>query len=229
LIAFDARGHGETRPLGDPKKIALAAFADDLIELLDFLKVDRAVLGGISMGAAVALNAVLRYPRRALGLVLSRPAWLDRPLPENTRVYPHIAQYILKYGAAEGLEHFRQTPEFEDVRRQSPDAAQSLVLQFEHPRAEECIARLERIPHDSPCHDRAEWSAIRVPVLVLGNRLDPIHPWEFARTLAAEVPGAELHELTSKAISPERHAADVRSALDEFFNRRFLQGKERPC
>src|SRR3954469_5820695 len=84
LIAFDARAHGETRPVGDPKKISLAEFADDLVALLDHLGIDRAVVGGVSMGAAVALSAALRHPARVEGLVLSRPAWLDRPLPENT-------------------------------------------------------------------------------------------------------------------------------------------------
>lgn len=228
LLAFDARAHGETRPLGDPKKVALAVFADDLIALMDHLGLDRAVVGGISMGAAVALNTVLRYPSRVLGLVLSRPAWLDRPLPENARVYPHIVQHILKYGPTEGLEHFRETPEFRAILHESPDAAQSLVRQFEHPRAVECLARLERIPHDSPCHDRTEWQAIRVPTLVLGNRLDPIHPWDFAQTIAREIPGAILRELTPKTISVDRHAADVRTALDEFFQK-LLKGTKRSC
>lgn len=228
LIGFDARGHGETRPLGDPKKVALAVFADDLIALMDEFGIERAVVGGISMGAAVALNTVLRYPKRVLALVLSRPAWLDRPLPENARVYPHVVQHILKYGPKEGLAIFRETPEFLAILRESPDAAQSLVRQFEHPRAVECIARLERIPHDSPCHDRSEWKAIRVPTLVLGNRLDPIHPWEFAQTLAQTIPGAVLRELTPKSTSVEKHAADVRAALDEFFQK-LLNGKTRSC
>jgi pimeloyl-ACP methyl ester carboxylesterase len=229
LIAFDARGHGETRPLGDPKKVAIGAFADDLVALMDHLGLERAVVGGISMGAAVALNAALRYPERVLGLVLSRPAWLDRPLPENTRVYPHIARYILRHGAKEGLEHFRQTPEFHAIQQQSRDAAQSLVNQFTHPRAEECLVRLERIPHDAPCRDRAEWRAIDVPTLVLGNRKDPIHPWEFAEVLAWAIPGAELRELTPKSVSVERHAGDVRRALDDFLTRHFPRGPNAPC
>ncbi len=229
LLAFDVRGHGETYPLGDPKKIALATFADDLIALMDHLGLERAVVGGISMGAATALNTCLRYPNRVLGLILSRPAWLDRPLPDNTRVYPHIAQYILKYGAQQGLERFRQTPEFQAVQRESEDAAQSLVKQFEHPRAEECLARLERIPHDAPCHDRAEWKAIRVPTLVLGNRHDPIHPWEFAQVLAETIPGATLRELTPKSFSVERHGQDVRNALNDFLEDHFLKGTNGPC
>lgn len=221
LIGFDARGHGETRPLGDPRKIAIATTADDLIALMDHLGLPGAIVGGISMGAAVALNVGLRHPDRVLGLILSRPAWLDRPLPENTRVFPHIAQLILKHGARQGLERFRKTPDYLDMLRESPDCAQSLVLQFEGSRAEECVARLERIPHDAPSHDRAEWRWIRVPTLVLGNHQDPIHPWEFAEILARTIPGAEFRELTPKSASVERHAADVQRALGDFLRRHF--------
>jgi pimeloyl-ACP methyl ester carboxylesterase len=229
LLAFDARGHGETRPLGDPETLTLNAFADDLIALLDQLGLVAAVIGGISMGAAVALNTALRHPDRALGLVLSRPAWLDQPLPPNARVYPRIARLITDHGAREGLRRFRQDPEYLEMLRTAPDCAQSLVNQFEHPRAEECVARLERIPRDTPCHDRAEWGSIRVPTLILGNRQDPIHPWEYAEAHARGIPRAELRELTSKSVSPERHAADVQRALADFLQRHFPTGWTEPC
>src|SRR5437588_12915385 len=98
------------------------------------------------MGAAIALNFALRFPDRVLGLILSRPAWLDRPLPENVRVFTHIAQHILRYGAARGLEQFRQTPEYQALVRDSPDSAQVGVNHFQDPRAEECVSRHERIP-----------------------------------------------------------------------------------
>ena len=66
--------------------------ADDLVALLDHLEIERAVVGGISLGSAVAVNMALRYPERVRGLVLSRPAWIDRPLPENVRLYSMIAE-----------------------------------------------------------------------------------------------------------------------------------------
>ena len=69
LLAMDCRGHGQTDPLGDPEKISIASFADDLQALLDSLQIPRAVVGGISMGAAVALNFALRFPDRV--------DWLD--------------------------------------------------------------------------------------------------------------------------------------------------------
>ncbi len=221
LIGFDARGHGETRPLGDPKHIAIASYADDLAALLDLLGLPAAVVGGVSMGAAIALSFVLRHPGRVLGLVLSRPAWLDRPLPENLRVFPHIALYLLRHGPREGLARFRETPEYQDLVREAPDCAEMVVANFEHPRAEECIARLERLPHDAPCHDRAEWRSIRVPTLVLANRQDPVHPWHLAETLTQSIPGAVLREITPKSVSLARHAADFQGIVEEYLARHF--------
>src|SRR5262245_29135793 len=81
LIAFDCRAHGLTTPLGTENKINIATFADDLAALLDHLSIAAAVVGGISMGAALALDFALRFRGRVLGLVLSRPAWLDQPHP----------------------------------------------------------------------------------------------------------------------------------------------------
>ncbi|MBI2941568.1 MAG: alpha/beta hydrolase [Chloroflexi bacterium] len=231
LLAFDCRGHGETRPLGDPDRIGLTSFADDLLALLDRLEIARAVVGGISMGAAVALNFALRFPDRALGLVLSRPAWLDCPTPSNVELYAHIAQLIRHHGARAGLEVFRRSEQYIEVARLSPDAASSLVGQFEQPRAEETVVRLERIPADAPNHDptgptgmRLELASIRVPTLVLANRQDPIHPFEFGEILAAAIPRAEFRELTPKSTSKERHAAEVQEFLVEFLCRHFASG-----
>src|SRR5690349_250192 len=52
LLAFDARGHGQTTPLGDLAKLSVPCFADDLAAFLDHLQVSSAIIGGTSMGAA---------------------------------------------------------------------------------------------------------------------------------------------------------------------------------
>ena len=40
----------QTHPLGDPDRLTIATLADDLIAFLDHLEIDRAVVGGISLG-----------------------------------------------------------------------------------------------------------------------------------------------------------------------------------
>lgn len=221
LIAFDCRAHGETRPLGDEAKLNFDCFADDLIALLDHLEIPQAVFGGISMGAGISLNAALRYPERTLGLVLSRPAWLDAPLPPNLSVLGVIARMIREHGAQAGRQAFLESADYARLQADSPDAASSMVGQFESTRAEDGVARLERIPNDAPSRDRSRWKEIDVPILVLGNRQDPVHPWSLAETLAGEFNHAELAELTPKSVSKERHAADVQRALEQFLAQHF--------
>jgi pimeloyl-ACP methyl ester carboxylesterase len=221
LIGFDMRGHGETRPLGDVAKLTIASLADDVVALIDHLEIAQAVVGGISLGAAVAVNVAVRYPERVLGLVLVRPAWIDRPAPENVSRYAAIARLIREFGPEEGLVRFRNSSEFRTMERESPDCARSLIGQFEQPRASECVARLERLAADTPCSDRGSYQSIRVPTLVLGNQLDPIHPWLLAKSLSDLIPGALLREITAKSVSVDRHAADAHSAIDQFLARHF--------
>jgi pimeloyl-ACP methyl ester carboxylesterase len=222
FISMDCRNHGDTRPLSDPDKLNFDTFADDLRSLLTYLGVTRAIVGGISLGAGVALNFTLRYPEQVLGLVLSRPAWLDSPAPENSRGIPAAAAYIRQYGARVGLENFKQSEVYRAVEQQSPDSAVSLASQFADPRADEAVDRLERLPADAPNRDAAEWATIRVPTLVLGTRRDLIHPYAYAETLAGAIPGAALQELTPKSVSPERYRLDTQNAIDNFLQQHFV-------
>lgn len=68
VIVWDVRGHGKTGlPSGplDPE-----SFSRDLIGLLDGLKIEKAVLCGLSMGGHISLQTAVRYPERVRGLVL---------------------------------------------------------------------------------------------------------------------------------------------------------------
>ena len=62
MIAMDCRGHGQTEAKLDPARISFVQFAEDLKVLLDSLNIERAVVGGISMGAGVALAFALASP-----------------------------------------------------------------------------------------------------------------------------------------------------------------------
>jgi len=217
LIAFDSRGHGETRPLGPEAKLGFAAFADDLVAVLDHLGIRSAVVGGISMGAGVALNVAFRYPARVRALILIRPAWLDGPMPEPTRqLYTTIAGLIRRHGAREGRARFLQSPDYLRILGGSPPVAASFLGQFDRPRADETVAILERLPADAPTRDLGGLTAIVAPTLVLGNRQDPVHPFAYGEELARAIPGAQFAEITPKAVSEVGHAADVRRALSGF-------------
>ena len=224
LLAFDVRAHGETRPLGDPAKLCFRVFAEDLLALMNHLDIERAIVGGISMGAALALHFTLRFPERVIGLVLSRPAWLEGPCPWNVKMFALISRLIRTHGGQQGLIEFQKTPEYDEARQKWPEVASSLSNQFLHPRAQETVSKFERIINDRPHPDRKAWSRVKVPTLVLGNRVDPIHPFEYAEELARAIPSSELREITSKSVSLERHNAEVQRCLEEFLKGSFQAG-----
>ena len=222
LIAFDARAHGKTTPVGPLEKLCFQTFGEDLLALMDHLAIRETILGGISMGAALALHFTLRWPDRVRGLVLSRPAWLETPQPWNVKMFTLITSLIRKHGAAQGLEEFKRTPEYADAHARWPDVATSFTNQFLNERADETALKLERIIKDSPHPDRAAWARVRVPTLVLGNQRDPVHPFEYAQELARVIPNAEFCEITSKAVSLDQHNADVQQAVEEFLKENVL-------
>jgi pimeloyl-ACP methyl ester carboxylesterase len=221
LIGFDARAHGQTRPVGPEEKICLGAFADDLSALMNHLQIREAIVGGISMGAAITLNFTLRHPGRVVGLVQSRPAWLDAPCPWNVRMFSLVSRCIREHGRLKGKQAFLESPEYRDTLERWPDVALSLAGQFDNPQIEESAFKFERIINDAPSRDRKEWAGISVPTLVMGNQRDPIHPFEYAEVMARLIPGATIRELTPKSVSLEQHNADVQRHLMEFLGRHF--------
>ncbi len=221
LLALDCRGHGGSRPLGDPQRIRIATFADDLRVWLQQLQIPAAIVGGISLGAAVALNFALRYPEHTLGLILSRPAWLDGPNHQNVAWYGEIAELARQYGSVEGEARFRRSATYRELSQESPAVVQSMLGFFAHPRVDDLVVILEQLTHDAPCEDLAQLTQIKAPTLVLANRQDPVHPLGFGTALAAAIPGAEFGELTAKSISAERHRQDVQRLISQFLHRHF--------
>ncbi|MBP2705217.1 alpha/beta hydrolase [Microbispora sp. RL4-1S] len=69
VITPDLRGFGGSR-LGDDEP-SLDAMADDVVNLLDQEGVERAVIGGQSMGGYVTMAVCRRHPERVLGVVLA--------------------------------------------------------------------------------------------------------------------------------------------------------------
>jgi pimeloyl-ACP methyl ester carboxylesterase len=71
FIAPDLRGFGESK-VGDPTLPAtMEGYARDVVALLDRLRVDRIVVGGLSMGGYVAFALLRLAPERIAGLVLA--------------------------------------------------------------------------------------------------------------------------------------------------------------
>lgn len=88
-VTWDARGHGASRPAGQP--ITPKRAIDDLLALLDELGLDRPVLVGQSMGGNLAQAVVRRRPGLARGLVVIGSAWNAQRLTRGERLLLRLA------------------------------------------------------------------------------------------------------------------------------------------
>ena len=65
VVAIDCRGHGQSDKPHDPQKYG-PRIANDVIELLDHLKIDKAHVHGYSMGGGITAQLLATQPQRFL-------------------------------------------------------------------------------------------------------------------------------------------------------------------
>jgi pimeloyl-ACP methyl ester carboxylesterase len=216
-LTLECRGQGQS-PAGDVESYSIATFADDVLAFATQRRVERFVVGGISMGAAIALGIAARQPERVTALVLARPAWLWDPAPASMRMYAEVAMHLRNPDASQACADFEASATAATLAREAPgnlDAMRKFLA------AEDRVglaALLSAIAGDGPGVSAAEARAIAVPTLVIGTGMDLAHPLAFAQTLAATISDARLVEITPKATDAARYVAEFRMALSAFLS-----------
>jgi pimeloyl-ACP methyl ester carboxylesterase len=214
-ITLECRAQGES-DAGPAAAFSIAAFAEDVHFLADRLGIRRAIVGGISMGAAIALRLALRRPNLVGGLILGRPAWLFEAAPGNMRPYAVVGELLAKHDAPTARALFEESDTAERLRAEAPDNLASLLGFFDYPNLPVLSRLLQAIAADGPGVTEAEARAIAVPTLVIGHGEDLAHPLAYAEALAATIPGARLARITSKSVDRVRYVAEFRAAVADF-------------
>lgn len=216
-ISLDFRGHGKTIDFGKPENFSFERFAKDVLSLADHLDLDQFYLGGISTGAGTALRFALGYPDRVTKLVLSRPAWEDRPQTAKIQEAFRTIHTILQDDSIrDKKEAYSQTAIYQKMNGLANYAGSTLLGQFDYPFAKETSEKLVRIPADCPNNNREEWRKIDIPTLILASKMDPIHPYEYGVLLNEYIPQSTFVEITPKEVSGEQHNSDSYQAIREF-------------
>jgi len=217
-ITLECRGHA-TSDYGPVAALSLATFAEDIERLAAGLEIDTPVLGGISMGAALALRLAPKGKLRAKAFVLARPAWLFDASPPNMAVYAEVGELLLKHEPDVARSIFLERPSAELLRREAPDNLASLVGFFERAKPRKFGALLMRIALDGPNVSEEAARRIDCPVLIIGHTHDVVHPLSYAQTLAEVLPNSTFREITPKAVDRSRYVRDFRVALSDFLGR----------
>ncbi len=218
-LTLECRGHSGSAP-GPAERLSMATFADDVLAFARRCDVPRFVAAGVSMGAALALRLAVRHPERVAALVLVRPAWLFDAAPGNMAPFALVAELLRAHPPGQARDRFAASETGLALARAAPDNHASLLSFFDRHPTGATVALLARIAADGPGVSATEAAALALPVLVIGNARDAVHPLTMARQLADAIPGAEFREVVAKAADRAAHAEAVRGAI-----RRFVHGE----
>lgn len=105
VIAPDVRGHGQSEKPRDPKKYG-TEMVEDVVRLLDRLKIDKAHVVGYSMGALILGKLIASHPDRLLSATLVASS----PIPEGGKLPPFFDKLADALDAGKGLESIFQAP-----------------------------------------------------------------------------------------------------------------------
>jgi len=215
VIAPDLRGFGETGA-GDGQ-YTLEFFVDDLIELLDHLKIQQTVACGLSMGGYIVLRAVERNPERFRALVLcdtrgeadSNEAKVKRADAIKIVKQQGVAAY------ADGFVKSALAPQTLAARPDVVTAVKNLIQ--ENPSIGVCGALLALA---SRTDTTASLSRIGVPTMVLVGEHDTLTPPAVAKSLHGSISSAEVHVIPDAA-----HISNLENPL--VFNEHLLSFLQR--
>lgn len=186
VVLLDLLGHGRSDKPTHASAYRIDLYARQVFALLDELGADQAVLGGVSLGANVSLQAAVLAPERVRGLVIEMPA-LEWAVPAAAVVFVplvlglHYATPLARL--ATGL--VRLLP-------RTPFGPLNSMLNAASLPPEQMAAVLHGILVGPTAPTLEERRAIEVPTLVLAHRNDFIHPLNDANNLVRELPNAHL-------------------------------------
>jgi len=177
-IAYNARGYPPSDVPEDVERYSQARACDDIRAVLDALKLERAHVVGLSMGANATLHFGLTYPQRALSLTFAGGGYGSHPATH--RKFQDESRANAETIRGKGLAHFVDTYGRGATRVQmqvkDPRAFDEYLRQFrEHSAAGSANTLLGVQSRRPSFYDKtAELARLQVPLLILtGDEDEP--------------------------------------------------------
>jgi len=220
VVLLDLPGHGQSDKPRHASAHRIDSYAHYVVALLDELGIDEAVIGGVSLGANVSLQVAAQSPERVRGLLIEMPV-LEWAVPGAALVFlPMLLGVHYAAPVARAVAWLaRRIPRTGIGPLDS--AVSTLTLD-----PEETTAVLHGMLAGPITPTYEERHAIAAPTLVIGHKIDFIHPFTDADHLARQLPLARLVEARSVIelrFAPERLTTQIVAFLDEVWGHAVFQ------
>ncbi len=213
VITLDLLGHGRSDRPQDMWRYSMSTYGEQVVALMDHLKLEQAVVMGTSLGANVALEVGAQHPERLRGLVIEMPV-LDNALLWSALAFTPL---LVALTVGEPIMRLLSRATSAVPRRLLPhyaNVALDVVRQEPGPSG----ALLQGLFFGRIAPPRSERHNFDVPTLVLGHPRDPIHPFSDADMLVRELAHGRLvraESIVELRMQPERLTEEIAAFLEE--------------
>ena len=104
VLLLDLRGHGSSQPTikeAFQKKYTFSALADDILEVLNHLKIERSHFVGISLGTILIRQLAEMYPKRVQSMILGgailKMNFRSQILMRIGNLFKYVLPYLVLY------------------------------------------------------------------------------------------------------------------------------------
>lgn len=187
LITPDLRGFGENTSFSDIN--LLEDMANDVAELMDSLEIQKALIGGLSMGGYVTFNLYRLFPERFSAVILcDTNSAADSVDKKQTRF--DLIEKIEKKGTEALIEDVLPNLVSQHTKNNNPELVRHLETEFRNCSADGAVAALrgmaERDDHTGIL------KKIDVPALLIFGEHDSVTNLEVAESMRELIPDARL-------------------------------------
>jgi 3-oxoadipate enol-lactonase len=206
VVTYDTRGHGQSDVI---EQSSLQNLAEDVIDILDGLKIAKAHFCGISMGGITALWLGIHYPERFYSITVANSAakiwteegWISR------------ANAVLENGLADivATTHTRWfSHQFDYFNNElAQHAMQSLATTPALGYAESCRALAHADVRD-------EIENISIPTLIIVGQNDPVTTVADGEWMQQKIPLSELFVIDASHLSNIEQSEKFTQILSQF-------------
>jgi pimeloyl-ACP methyl ester carboxylesterase len=202
VISFDLPGYGLTGPAPD-RRYGRERDTAFVVAVLDKLGVERAVLGGNSLGAGVSVRTALAHPSRVAALILVdggyRAASTSMPIGLRLLETPGI-NWVLSHTLPRFLVEQGMRNVWGDPGKITPEMVDRAVALTQ--REGNRRAFIDRFSQRQPAAP-PRLADIKVPTLILWGGRDRLVPLDAARALNREIAGSTLVVFDDLGHAPE--------------------------
>jgi len=206
VVALDVRGFGQSSKFAEPERFG-QLMVDDVVRLMDHLKIARAHLVGHSMGALIAANVARRYPARVSSATLIAGPFY----PDKATFTKEAAPWLADLESGKGLANFIQWLFPKMPPAMAAGVGGQAVKENDLP---SLIATMRTLPELAIAGLPAP---LAVPSVVAIGTGDPLHPLSLGFANAS--PGAKLVEIDGADHVNIAASPDVLRAMRELMQR----------